>query len=128
MSMIRISNKGDFSKTLRFLHKIKSRKFFEKLNKYGQVGVDALSNATPKRSGKTAASWSYEVHVSGTSATISWTNSNENKGIPIVVLIQYGHGTRNGGYVPPNDFINPAMRPIFEQIAEEIWMEVIADE
>lgn len=127
MSLIKISQRGDFSKTIRFLRKLRSKKFYEKLNKYGQIGVDALREATPKRTGVTSESWTYEVHVGGSSATITWSNTNQNKGIPIVVLIQYGHGTRNGGYVPPNDFINPAMRPIFEQIANEIWMEVISD-
>lgn len=128
MSMIKITQRGDFSKTLRFFRKLRSREFYDKLYKYGQIGVEALRNATPKDTGKTSESWSFDVRITGSQATITWTNSNENRGIPIVVLIQYGHGTRNGGYVPPNDFINPAMRPIFERIADEIWTEVISDE
>lgn len=123
-----ISHKGDFSKTLRFLHKIRSKKIYDKLSKYGQMGVDALAAATPKRTGTTAASWTYEVHIGGSSAEIVWSNTNVNNGyFYVAVGIQYGHGTRNGGYVQGIDYINPAMRPIFEQIANEIWLEVISD-
>ena len=123
-----INHKGNFSKTWRFLEKIKSKKFFDKLNKYGQMGVDALAAATPKRTGLTASSWTYEVHISGGMAEIVWSNTNVNNGyFYVAVGIQYGHGTRNGGYVAGIDYINPAMRPIFEQIANEVWLEVISD-
>lgn len=122
--MISISQKGDFSKTLRFLTKVKSNDFFKRLDEYGRQGVEALSIATPKDSGLTASSWSYEINRSSSEISITWTNSNFNKGLNIAVLIQYGHGTRNGGYVQGRDYINPAMRPIFDQIANSIWGEV----
>lgn len=95
------------------------------LQKYGQQGVAALSAATPVESGTTANSWSYEIKTSGQSATIYWSNSNVNKGVNIAVILQFGHGTGTGGYVQGRDYINPAMRPIFDKIAEEAWMEVV---
>lgn len=123
---ITISNRGDFSKTIKFLRKMEifDKLLLRKIEKYGQMGVDLLSEATPKKTGKTAASWSYEVRTSGPSVSIIWSNSNVNRGIPIVVLIQYGHGLPNGGYVEGIDFINPAMRPLFEKMAKDIWLEV----
>lgn len=121
-----ISHKGSFAKTLRFLQKIRSKTFLERAHEYGRMGVDALSLATPRDTGKTAESWSYEIHSTGTSFTISWTNSNNNHGVYIAVLIQYGHGVKGGGYVQGRDYINPAMRPIFDQIADEVWLEVIS--
>jgi len=123
-----ISHKGDFSKTFRFLKKIRSKSFYKELEKYGKIGVDALRDATPKDTGKTSESWGYQIKTTGSSATITWTNSNTNKGINIVLLIQYGHGTRGGGYVQGRDFINPAMKPIFDKIAKDVWLEVIKDE
>lgn len=126
MALITISNKGDFSKTIRFLQKASEIRFNKILNKYGQIGVDALREATPKDTGKTAESWSYTINVGIDSATINWTNSNQNKGLYIAVLIQYGHGLKGGGYVQGYDFINPAMKPIFDEIAEAAWMEVIS--
>lgn len=124
MALITISNKGDFSKTIRFLQKASEIRFNKILNKYGQIGVDALREATPKDTGKTAESWSYTINVGIDSATINWTNSNQNKGLYIAVLIQYGHGLKGGGYVQGYDFINPAMKPIFEDMANELWREV----
>lgn len=121
-----ITQKGDFKKTFKFLFKLRNRDFLRKIDQYGQMGVEALANATPKRSGKTAESWTYEVHYTGSSVEIVWINTNENKGRNIAVLIQYGHGTRNGGYVQGIDFINPAMAPIFEKIADGVWQEVIS--
>ena len=122
-----ISQTGSFERTLKFLRKIHSFSFRQKLEKYGEEGVEALRQATPRDTGLTAESWSYEIHSSGTSAQINWTNSNNNHGVYIAVLIQYGHGTRNGGYVQGRDYINPAMRPIFDKIAEELWEEVVSD-
>lgn len=122
-----ISHRGTFSQTFRFLQRIRDRKFLAKANKYGQMGVDALRDATPKDTGLTSESWGYEIHSSGSRFTISWTNSNQNHGVYIAVLIQYGHGLKNGGYVQGRDYINPAMRPIFDQIANELWLEVISD-
>ena len=120
------THKGDFKKTFKFLFKLRNREFLQKIDQYGQMGVEALANATPKRTGKTAESWTYEVHYTGSSVEIVWINTNENKGRNIAVLIQYGHGTRNGGYVQGIDFINPAMAPVFEEIADNVWQEVIS--
>ena len=94
------------------------------LNKYGKRGVDALSKNTPVETGVTAASWNYEIHESKGKYEIVWTNSNVNKGVSIAVLIQYGHGTRNGRYVSGIDYINPALAKIFDQMADEVWREV----
>lgn len=94
------------------------------LDKYGKQGVSALSSATPVDSGLTANSWRYEIETKGDQTTIYWSNSNINKGVNIAVILQYGHGTRNGGYVVGRDYINPAMRPIFDSIANEAWKEV----
>ena len=127
-SMITITHKGDFSKTYKFLQKAHSKKFYKALEKYGQMGVDALRDATPKDTGKTADSWGYQINTTSDGASIVWTNSNQNRGVYIAVLIQYGHGTRNGGYVQGRDYINPAMRPVFDKIANEVWLEVISDE
>lgn len=96
------------------------------LEKYGEIGVQALRAATPIDSGVTAASWSYEVESTGNGYTLSWYNSHMNQGVNIAILIQYGHGTGWGGYVPGTDYINPALRPIFDQIGNDIWREVTA--
>ena len=95
------------------------------LEKYGQMGVSALASATPIDSGTTAESWGYEISIGKEEATIYWTNTNQNKGVYIAVILQYGHGTGTGGYVQGVDYINPAIRPVFDKIAEEAWMEVI---
>lgn len=95
------------------------------LQKYGSKGVAALASTTPIDSGQTASSWTYEIEVSGESATIYWINTNENKGVNIAVILQYGHGTGTGGYVQGRDYINPAIQPIFDQIVNEAWMEVV---
>lgn len=124
MSVIRFIHKGDFSASMKFFKKAKGRKYLDILDRYGRKGVEALSLATPKDTGKTADSWSYEIHHSNEGATINWTNSNVNKGRNIAILIQYGHGTRNGGYVKGIDYINPALRPVFEDIAASAWKEV----
>ena len=124
--MIKITQKGDFSKTEKFLKKAKEADFYKHMEKYAQIGVEALREATPIDSGATAGAWTYEVNVSKTSAEITWINTNTNKGENIAILIQYGHGTGTGGYVQGRDYINPAMQPVFDQIAEDIWKEVIA--
>lgn len=121
---ITLTGKGDFSKTYSFLKRMKEQKFLSALEKYGEEGVKALRGATPRDTGLTAASWSYRIERGKDSATITWTNSNTNHGVPIVILIQYGHATGTGGYVQGRDFINPAMRPVFDKIAQEAWMEV----
>lgn len=104
---------------------MKNFKVEQILQKYGSKGVAALAASTPVDTGKTAGSWTYSISVSGESATIYWENSNTNKGVNIAVILQYGHGTGTGGYVQGRDYINPAMRPIFDQIANEAWMEVV---
>lgn len=123
--MIKFKHRGNFDKTEKFLKKMSSGEFLKRLDEYGRQGVQALSTATPVRSGKTASSWNYEIRRTGTSARIYWTNSNINKGVNIAIIIQYGHGTRNGGYVQGIDYINPAMRPVFQAMADNIWGEVV---
>lgn len=122
--MIRITQKGDLSKTIRFLNRAKEGEYLKVLNKYGREGVAALSSATPVDSGLTASSWKYEVKTGRGSATITFYNSNVNKGVPIAIILQYGHGTRNGGWVQGRDYINPAIQPVFDKIANEAWREV----
>lgn len=116
--------KGDWKKTRKFLKRCSDLDLDDVLNLYGQEGVDALAKATPKDTGKTAASWSYEVTKGRESIVITWKNSNIVDGVPIAVILQYGHGTRNGGYVEGVDYINPAMRPVFERIAARAWGKV----
>lgn len=122
--MFGIESEGSFDNIERFLKRMLHREHLDGLEKYAQTGVEALSRATPVRTGKTAASWDYEIHRDGSGAVIYWTNSNENKGERIALLLQYGHGTRNGGYYMGLDYINPAMRPVFDKIAEDAWEEV----
>lgn len=122
--MIFFENKGSLPKTGRFLNFLLNWDFKKNLSKYGQLGVDALASATPKDTGKTANSWSYEITKDQGKYTIYWKNTNINDGVPIAIILQYGHGTRNGGYVKGRDYINPALQPIFDQIAEDAWNEV----
>lgn len=122
--MITFRQKGDFSKLTRYLERLKEVVKIGDLDKYGKEGVAALSSATPIDTGKTASSWYYEIENKNGSATISFYNSNVNKGENIAILIQYGHGLRGGGYVQGRDYINPAIQPIFDKIAENAWREV----
>lgn len=122
--MIRIRQSGNFDKIEKFLKRVRRADLFKGLEKYGKAGVSALASATPIDSGETAASWDYEIHSSKGSVTIYWTNSNINDGVNIAVILQYGHGTNHGGYVQGRDYINPAIRPIFDKIAEAAWKEV----
>lgn len=122
--MITFTHKGDFSRVNRFLEKALNAIKLGELDKYGRKGVDVLANATPKNTGKTAESWKYKITRSNGSATISWYNTNENKGVNIAVILQYGHGTKNGGYVRGRDYINPAIQPVFDEIAESAWKEI----
>lgn len=124
MAVISFHHKGNFQKTDNFLKKAKQGDYFRSLEKFAQEGVNALASATPIDSGKTAASWDYTISRSKGSVSITWTNSNINNGVNIAVIIQYGHGTRNGGYVQGRDYINPAIRPVFDKIAENVWKEV----
>lgn len=122
--MVSFRCKGDFSKTFRFLERAKEAVHIGDLDKYGREGVAALASATPVNSGKTASSWSYEIKRTGDSVSIAFNNSNIQNGVPIAVILQYGHGTRNGGWVQGRDYINPAIQPIFDKIANEAWREV----
>lgn len=124
--MFRITQKGNWNKTENWVKKLKKANFFEKLDGYAQIGVEALREATPIDSGTTAASWTYDVKVNRHGASITWSNTNTNKGENIAILLQYGHGTGTGGYVVGRDYINPAMQPVFDKIAEDIWKEVIS--
>lgn len=122
---IKFSSSGDFSKTYKFLEGVQKYSPEKVLKRYAEAGVSALKAATPIESGNTANSWGYEIEVkNGSQATISWTNSNRNKGVSIAIILQYGHGTRNGGYVTGRDYINPAMKPVFDKMASEAWKEV----
>lgn len=122
--MISVRQKGDFKHTESLLKRIKNFKIRQFLEPYGRKGVEALANATPKDSGKTASSWEYDIVTEGDSTTLNFYNTNVNKGVNIAIILQYGHGTRNGGYVQGVDYINPALRPIFEEIAQAAWKEV----
>lgn len=122
--MITFRQKGDFAKLTRYLEKINKAAKISNLDKYGQEGVAALASATPMDSGKTASSWKYEVERKDGSIAIVFYNTNINKGVPIAIILQYGHGTRNGGWVQGRDYINPAIQPIFDRIAEDAWREV----
>lgn len=129
MSAITISCQGGFSKTYKYLGELqnfKRRKLMAILNKYGNEGVKSLAEMTPKDTGETASSWDYEITEKDNAVILAFTNSAQNDGVPIAILIQYGHGTGTGGYVQPNDFINPAMKPIFDRIANDAWKEVRA--
>lgn len=123
--MIRIQHKGNFDHVEGFFKKVKAKELYSKLDSYGKLGVIALALNTPVRTGKTASSWSYEIRQSGGEVSICWKNDNLIKtGVPLVILLQYGHGTRNGGYVQGRDFINPAIQPVFDEIAENVWKEL----
>lgn len=122
--MITFRQKGDFSKLTRYLERAKEVIKLGDLDKYGQEGVDALSSATPVDSGLTASSWYYKIENKNGSAIISFYNSNVNNGVPIAIILQYGHGTDTGGWVEGRDYINPAILPIFEKIANDAWEEV----
>lgn len=122
--VIEMRQSGDFKKNLTFLTNLRKKSIRPILEKYGQKGVEALAEATPKATGKTAASWSYEIKMEKTGAVLSWKNANIVDGVPIAVILQYGHGTQNGGYVQGVDYINPAMKPVFDTIRDELWKEV----
>lgn len=122
---ISIKQKGDFSKTEKFLKKSFGKDYMPVLEKYGKEGVTVLSEATPVDTGLTASSWYYEIIQNDSGISVVWKNSNIQKGISIAIILQYGHGTRNGGYVNGIDYINPALKPIFEKLADEAWKEVV---
>ena len=122
--MIKFKQRGNFNNTERFFKRAQKMDFFKNLEKYARAGVAALASATPVDSGNTANSWDYEIVKEKGHISIYWTNSNINDGVPIAVILQYGHGTNGGGYVEGRDYINPAIQPIFDQIADAAWKEV----
>ena len=122
--MISFRQKGDFSKLSRYFERVKEAAKIGVLDKYGQEGVAALVSATPVDSGQTANSWYYEIKRQNGSVSIVFNNSHVNKGVPIAIILQYGHGTGTGGWVQGRDYINPAIRPVFDRIAEDAWKEV----
>lgn len=122
---ITVKHRGNFDKTERHLNRRRESRYLELLHRYGKQGVSQLSAATPVDSGKSADSWNYEITRSRKGLTLTWTNSNlTSGGTPVVILIQYGHGTRGGGYVTGTDFINPALKSIINNISEDLWKEV----
>ena len=124
--IIKVTQKGDWKKTYKFLQSIRQKRLYSLLDSYGEKGVSILSAATPVRSGATASSWYYTVTVGDSEVEIEWHNSRMGTDgqTPVAILIQMGHGTRNGGYVSPTDFVNPAMQPLFDEIADSVWKVV----
>lgn len=122
--MITFRHKGNFPKVNRHLERLKEAARLGILDKYGREGVAALASATPTETGKTASSWYYEIEHTKQYSVIRFNNSNINDGVPIAIILQYGHGTGTGGWVEGRDYINPAVRPIFDQIKSDVWREV----
>ncbi len=122
--MISFRQKGDFSKLTSYLEKLKGGFNLSILDKYGREGVAALSSATPVDSGLTAESWKYEIKKEANSVSIVFSNTNVQNGVPIAIILQYGHGTGTGGWVQGRDYINPAIKPIFDKLASEAWKEM----
>jgi len=117
--------RGDFSRTEKFLRKARTAIKFRNLDKYAEAGLAALQSATPYDTGETARSWYYEIKRTDTSVSVVYKNSNIQNGIQIAIILQYGHGTGTGGYVEGRDYINPALRPVFDKLADDAWEEVI---
>lgn len=124
--VISFSHQGNFKKTEKFFHKVLERHYMHKLHEFGDRGVKALSKATPVDTGKTASSWTYEIVEEDNRIVVYWKNTNVNRGVNIALILQYGHGTRNGGWVEGRDYINPAIQPIFDEMAEVAWKEVVS--
>ena len=122
--MITFRHKGNFDKLTIYLEKVKKTARLGDLDKYGRKGVAALASATPVDTGLTASSWYYEIKRQNGVVALNFCNSNINNGVPIAIILQYGHGTRNGGWVEGRDYINPAIQPVFDQIAKDAWREV----
>lgn len=124
MAGIVFKHKGNLKKTTKFLERTLKGDYLKNLDKFGREGVAALALATPVDTGKTSASWDYRIEKTNSGTKIIWTNSNVNNGVNIAIILQYGHGTNHGGYVQGRDYINPAIRPIFDKIADNAWKEV----
>jgi hypothetical protein len=121
--MISFEQKGDFSKTTKYLQKLAKKEMYRNLDSYGRKGVEALRKATPKDTGLTANSWSYKIEITKNHTSIIWSNSNVREGVPIAIILQYGHATGTGGYVEGVDYINPSIKPIFDEISNKVWKE-----
>ena len=120
-----IKHRGSFKKTTKFLHNILRFDYKTILARYGKQGVQALMDATPLDSGKTAEAWKYDIEEDSNGVSIVWSNENVNKGVNIAIILQYGHGTGTGGYVAGRDYINPALQSIFDEMAKTVWKELI---
>ena len=123
--MITFKIKGDYKRAERYFKRLTQKKYLQILDKYGKQGVEALAAATPKDTGRTADSWRYEIETSPNSSSIIFVNDNINKYVNIAVILQYGHATRNGGWVEGRDYINPAVQPLFDEMVKKAWEEVI---
>lgn len=122
--MITVTSSGSFDRTQAWVRRMSTGEIFRNLDRFGEMGRAALSGATPRDRGETADSWSYQVSKSGRGYSITWRNSHVEGGVNIAIILQYGHGTGTGGYVAGRDYINPAIKPIFDQIADSVWKEV----
>lgn len=124
MALVTMKQSGSLKNFEGFLYKNRKRRLYQLLNEYGKQGVELLRDATPVDTGKTATGWDYEIEVNSQGVSLYWVNSNVNEGVPIAILIQYGHATRKGTYVQGIDYINPALRPLFESMGEKLWKEM----
>lgn len=124
MALVTMKQSGTLKNFEGFLYKNRKRRLYQLLNEYGKQGVELLRDATPVDTGKTATGWDYEIEVNSQGVSLYWVNSNVNEGVPIAILIQYGHATRKGTYVQGIDYINPALRPLFESMGEKLWKEM----
>lgn len=125
--MIVIRERGSFQKTERYLKGLQRRQLRPILERYAKEGMAVLAAATPVDSGVTAASWGYEISVTKSGFSVAWTNDNVVKGVPIAIILQYGHATGTGGFVQGQDYINPAIRPVIDKMTDALWREVKAD-
>ena len=123
--MISLTRKGDFRKTEKFMKNARTKKLMSILKQYGEEGVAALMVATPLDTGRTASSWRYEIKVENNCVRLEFHNDNIQNGVPIAIILQYGHGTGTGGWVEGRDYINPAIQPVFDKIANSAWKEAI---
>lgn len=124
MALVVMKQSGSLKNFEGFLYKNRKKRIYQLLNEYGKQGVELLRDATPVDTGKTATGWDYEIEVNSQGISLYWVNNNVNEGVPIAILIQYGHATRSGSYVQGVDYINPALRPLFESMATKLWKEV----
>ena len=122
---VTVSSKGDWKKTKKWFAAMGKKDYLRELDRLGQQGVQALRSMTPVESGATAAGWYYEVVTTGGQAGIAWYNNHSNNGVNIAIILQYGHGTGTGGWVAGRDYINPAIKPVMDQIAENVWKAVV---